>query len=185
VQTRRVRRLLKLIQALQSGRSNTVEDLVQLTGSSRRTVFRDLELLADAGVSYTFDRSAGRNTTAGAAMLPPVMLTHAEALSLLVSVRYALGRQFATDPTVAASAGLKLESMLPPAIQQHCGRLLERVEIRPGPSSDPQAIVDTFQLLQNALSRSVKIKARYDSYAERAVIDNVLHPHRLVFINRG
>ena len=57
MRTRRIERLLKFIQALQSGRSKTVDDLAELTGVSRRTVFRDLELLSRVGVRYTYDRT--------------------------------------------------------------------------------------------------------------------------------
>lgn len=59
----RIERLLKLIQSLQSGRAQAVDDLAKLTGVSRRTIFRDLDLLTRAGIPYTFDRANKRYLT--------------------------------------------------------------------------------------------------------------------------
>ena len=183
--TKRIERLLKLIQALQAGRANTVKGLAALVGVSRRTVFRDLELLSRAGIHYTFDRHSRRYDTDSATLLPPVTLTHAEALALLVATRFAVARQLVPDPATAISVSLKVESMLPRVLQDSCGPLLGCIEVRPAPASDPESIGNALPALQNALARRVKIQLRYDSYAEERVVELVLHPYRLAYIHRG
>lgn len=55
----RLKRVLQLMRALQRGQPRTAEELACLLSVSRRTVFRDLELLAEAGISYTYNRSTG------------------------------------------------------------------------------------------------------------------------------
>ena len=45
-QTLRIERLLKLIRALESGPARSADELAELADVSRRTIFRDLELLA-------------------------------------------------------------------------------------------------------------------------------------------
>jgi len=185
VRTGRVERLLKLMQVLQSGRSAGVEDLARLAGVSRRTVFRDIELLSRAGIPYSFDRVTKRYSAERPSLLPPVALTHAEALALMLAARSLVTRPFVPDQAAAVSAGLKLESMLPTAILDFCGPLLERTEIRPEPASDPTSIVDTLPILQTALMRRSKVFVRYDSYFEQKVIDVTLHPYRLAYIHRG
>lgn len=185
VNTKRVERLLKLIQALQSGRSKTVEDLAKLAGVSRRTVFRDLELLARAGIRYTYDRHTRRYSTEQTMLLPPVTLTHSEALALLLAARYVISHRGISHEAVAASAALKLESMLPPPIRDYCGSLMERMEIRGDRVSDTTSILDTISILQTAILHENKVRVRYDSYYEGRVIDVVLHPYRLAYIHRG
>ena len=48
------------MRALQSGQPGTPDELACLFGVSRRTLFRDLEVLAEAGMSCTYDSSTGR-----------------------------------------------------------------------------------------------------------------------------
>ncbi len=58
--SRRVTRLLRLMRALQSGQPGTPDELARFFGVSRRTLFRDLEVLAEAGIRCTYDSSTGR-----------------------------------------------------------------------------------------------------------------------------
>ncbi len=55
----RLKRVLQLMRALQSGPPSTPDELALRFGVSRRTVFRDLELLTEAGISNTYNRSTG------------------------------------------------------------------------------------------------------------------------------
>ena len=181
----RIERLLKLIQSLQSGRAQAVDDLVKLTGVSRRTIFRDLDLLTRAGIPYTFDRANKRYSTERTTLLPPVSLTHADALALLMTTRFLRSGAQAPDAAAAESAALKIESMLPAALRDYCVPLVEHTEIRPAPASDASAVAETIPLLQSALARRKKVRIRYDSYYEGHVLDVTLHPYRLAFIHRG
>ncbi|MCH7597171.1 MAG: HTH domain-containing protein, partial [Planctomycetes bacterium] len=126
MRTKRIERLLKLLQALQEGVPVTVEELARLIDVSRRTVFRDLSLLGEAGIRFNYDRETRRYTAERPALLPPVSLTHAEALSLMMASRYMLDRPFVTDRALGARAALKLESMLPTVLLEFCGRMLTR-----------------------------------------------------------
>ena len=51
----RIHRLLKLISLLQAGRGYNIEGLRPACGVSRRTIFRDLDLLRQSGVPLYFD----------------------------------------------------------------------------------------------------------------------------------
>jgi proteasome accessory factor B len=183
--TRRIERLLKLIQALESGRSKTVDDLAAFAGVSRRTVFRDLKLLSGAGLRYAYERETRRYSADRETLLPPVTLSHAEALVLMLAMRHLVGHQSLVDESVAASASLKLESMLPAAIRDYCRPLLRRMEIRGGPVSDTASIREAIALLQTALADQMKVRISYDSYSERSAIEAVLHPYRIAHIHRG
>lgn len=183
--TNRVERLLKIIQALHSGRAYTATDLAKLAGISRRTVFRDIQLLTRSGIEYSFDRNSGCYSVRGAAMLPPISLTHAEALTLLVATRHGLVSRFAPDRAAALSVGLKVESLLPDVLRNSCGPLLDGIEVRPAQTSDPESVADPIATLQEALVQWTTVRIRYDSYFDRKIIGLILHPYRLVFIHRG
>ena len=185
VGTKKVERLLRPIQTLQAARSLSVAELAALAGVSRRTVFRDLELLGRAGLQYSYDKVARRYSPEKTKLLPPVTLTHADALALVSAARDLVQGGIYSDENAATSVGLKLESMLPPAIQDYCGPLLERMEIRPDPASESAAIHSTLSILQTALVKQRKIRASYDSYHEGRVIDVTLRPYRLAYLHRG
>lgn len=183
--TKRVERLLALIQALQSGRALTAEDLAQQLSVSRRTVFRDLELLAEAGIPYEYDRASKRYSTEHIALLPPVNVTHAEALALITATRHLMQHQSILDQPAAASAAMKIEGLLPQPLQDYCGAVLENVEIRHDPASDPQAASSIMPALQIAMAKRRKIRVEYDSLHDNEIIDVVLEPYRLAYLHRG
>jgi len=181
----RIQRLLKLIHTLQSGRPYSVEDLAEILDVNRRTVFRDLKLLTGVGIKFSYDRPTRRYHADRENALPPVSLTYAEALSLLLTTRHVLKSTIVADRSAAVSAALKIESLLPRAMQDYCGTLLEHVEVKHGPSSDSGAVTDTFALLQASLAARRKVRVRYDSYYEGKPISEVLHPYRLAHIHAG
>ncbi len=185
MQSKRVTRLLKLLQLLQSGEPLTVEEMGERVGVSRRTAFRDLSLLGDAGLRFEYDRDTKRYSASKHSLLPPVTLSHGEALTLMMAVRYVLERPWCVDRAVASSAALKLQSMLPSALVDYCWRMLGGVEVSRGQVSDSTGIVDTLSLLQSAVADGQRIRVRYDSYYEGKAIDDTLVPYRVVFRHRG
>src|SRR4029079_19222022 len=80
---KRITRLLQLLQMLQSGAGANANGLSQACGVNKRTIFRDLESLRQAGVPLAFDKEENRYSIPGAFFLPPTNFTAAEALSLV------------------------------------------------------------------------------------------------------
>lgn len=185
MRTRRIRRILKLLQALETGKPQHADALAEAVGASRRTVFRDLELLAEAGVRYTYDRNTHRYSTDRATLLPPVSLSHGEALALLVSIKAFRRRGMAPDDQAAVLAALKLESLLPEPIRKECGAVVERIEIRPEPASDAASVREIVAVFQGAIADRRKVHVAYDSYYDNTVIDVTLCPYRVAYIHRG
>jgi len=185
VQTKRVERLLRLIQTLQSGRAVTIDEMAVSVGVSRRTVFRDLEVLTRAGLAFDFDRASKRYHASKAALLPPVTLSHGEALAVLLAMRSVAAGPLSWDKQVAASAAIKIEGMLPPLIRDHCGTLMDKTEFRPAPASDPTSINGAVQTIQAALARQCRLAIRYDSLTGGEVIETTLCPYRMAFIHRA
>jgi len=67
----RIARLLALIRMLQDGRSHKSDDVARLLGVSRRTIFRDLRALRDAGVVTISDRATGIRLPSSYINMPP------------------------------------------------------------------------------------------------------------------
>ena len=86
----RISRLVQLISLLQAGKGQNADELSALCGVSRRTMFRDLDLLRQAGVPVLFDDDEGWYRLEQHYFLPPTTFTAEEALAMLL-VCYELG----------------------------------------------------------------------------------------------
>lgn len=80
----RIHRLLQRIGLLQVGRGYNTESLALECGVSRRTIFRDLEVLRQSGIPLAFDERQQHYCIPGSCLLPPTNFTPEEALSLVV-----------------------------------------------------------------------------------------------------
>lgn len=118
METKRLSRILSLLQALQTGQPLRIDDLADRMQVHRRTLFRDLKLLGKAGIPFSYDRQTRCYRASKPVLLPPVALTHAEALSLIMAVHCLLERPIAANLASIRSAGLKLRAMLPLAVQK-------------------------------------------------------------------
>ena len=185
VKATRIHRLLKLITLLQTGRHYQAPDLAREFNVSRRTLFRDLNLLKQSGIPLVYDGAARSYVIERDFFLPPVNFTLPEVLGLtMVLSKY--GTEAAL-PNFGAAAGamMKIESMLPRAIQDYCGSALEQIEVRHGPLVDASRAARPFELLWQAVQKRESLNVTYDSYYEKREIRTRIDPYRLVFISRA
>ena len=80
----RIYRLLRLITLLQGGRTYTARELARELEVSRRTIFRDLNMLELAHIPYYYDPKRGGYKINRHFFLPPINLTLSEALAVLM-----------------------------------------------------------------------------------------------------
>ena len=118
---RRINRLLRLIQMLQWEGRCSLETLCAKLGVTRRTIFRDLKVLEQAGMPCTFDKDSQSYMLIRESLLPPLTMSLEEALALTVLTRKALHSRVFPGHRAALTAALKIESALPPDIRRHCG----------------------------------------------------------------
>ncbi len=173
---------------MQSGKSYAVEDLSKIFGTSRRTIFRDLKELQAIGVPYHFDSDTGGYVIDPEFFLPPVDLDLKEALSLLMlvhKVRDEIQLPFSKSAMLAA---LKIENNLPPNIRRYCNTALKNISATIGAQAPVQSsggLDAVFTQLQNALTRKRKVNLRYNSLAEKKIIDVELSPYHLFYNQRA
>jgi len=181
----RIYRLLRLITMLQSGRSYTAGELAQELEVSRRTVFRDLNMLEMARIPYYFDPERRGYKISQHFFLPPVNLTITEALAMLIlSSRMKSSRQL---PLLSqgARAAAKVESILPSRIREHLGNVVERVGMSLGQVSRHEGTEDVFDQLTAAIASRKVCRLIYISFHEHKQIATTIRPLRLVFLGRA
>ena len=188
----RLYRLLHLITLLRSGRRYDADTLTKELGISRRTVFRDLNILSAAGVPYYFDEEANGYAINQSFFLPALNLTLDEALAMLLASRKMIGQLPFPLFQQASQAAVKIESSLPRAIQDHCGSIMDRFEIRWPALAEDRTLDDKFHQIRLAIERQRKVRILYESLYEAKnnhplgkTIEAAISPYRLVFIHRA
>ncbi len=181
----RIHRLLRLITMLQTGRGYSANDLARELEVSRRTIFRDLNMLEMAHIPYYFDSETGGYQISRHFFLPPINLTLTEALAMLVLT--GRGRSSGNLPLLSqgTKAAMKLESALPHPIREHVGSVIDRLSVSLGPVSRHEGLDAIFDQFTEAVGARRVCRIVYISFHEREQIVTNVHPLRLIFISRG
>ena len=83
----RFERSLGILLHLRSGKEMSASDLAQRLGVSRRTIYRDMDVLSTLGVPVYAERGhAGGFRLLEGYFLPPIMFSKGEAVALLLSL---------------------------------------------------------------------------------------------------
>ncbi len=181
----RIHRLLRLITLLQGARRYTAADLAEELEVSKRTIFRDLNMLELAGIPYHFEPDRGGYTIRQHFFLPPINLTITEALSMLMLTGRARGVGRIPLMAHAARAAMKVESALPASIRRHVGSVIDRLSVSLTPVARHSGLDATFDDLTGAIVQRRICRVVYISFHERKQIKTSLHPLRLAFIGRA
>lgn len=184
----RIHRLLKLATMLQSGRNYDTPLLAEELGVSRRTVFRYLDVLRSVGMDFVHDPQMGGYQAKPGSLLRPVDFNLTEALALLLASRGV--RHSPAEPSIpllraAASAALKIESVLPGPVQEYCRELINKIIIHPVAAARHKHTAGFFEMIQKAIHQKRKLKMVYRSLAERERIETTLSVYRLLFCQRA
>lgn len=182
----KIRRLMKLMEYLQSGRGHNSRDLAELCGITRRQVFRDLRLLQDAGLPVQFDSGRQSYRLPQATFLPPLELTVPEALSLIVlALGLGDGRRGIPLQEPARDAAIKLLGNLPAHFRQQIGDLAEQIHIQTPARTELTGGPATLERLHAALRRRRRLRLLYDSLFEQRQISTLLSPYKLLFVGHS
>jgi proteasome accessory factor B len=184
VSTSRIHRLLRLITLLQGRQGYTADDLARELEVSRRTIFRDLNMLEMAHIPYYFDREAGGYRISRHFFLPPVNLTLPETLSVLLLTGRLRGGRNVPLIEHGARAAMKFESVLPASLAEGLGSVIDRLHVYLPPNS-PHDGEDAFDELARAVAEHRVCRMQYESFYEGRTIDVEFWPLRLIFRGRG
>ena len=181
----RLHRVLKLITLLQGDRFYNGNVLARECGVSRRTIYRDLNLIERAGIPFYYDRKSGGYKIHRTGLLPAINLDLEEALAMIL-LASELGRGGGLPLLGAArDAAAKIESSLPLGLRASLGALLPNVRLRTGPTARHNALRDTYQQVRRAMARHESLDAVYISFHDAGQIRTRLWPYWLLFHERA
>ncbi|HVU87983.1 MAG TPA: WYL domain-containing protein [Pirellulales bacterium] len=152
---------------------------------SRRTIFRDLEVMRLAGVPMQFEDAEQQYRIPGMNFLPPTNFTPEEALSLLVLCYHLGDRSGVPFHAPARSAALKLECALPERLREYLRDATSAIQMRMEPTSQARGAAPYYQQLIDAIRSRRSVRIEYDSFSDRALIRTKLSPYRLLFSRRS
>ena len=181
----RIHRLLRVITLLQGGRGYTANKLAEELEVSRRTIFRDLNMLEMAHIPYYFDADKGGYLISRHFFLPPINLTLTEALAILLLAGRMKSSSRMPLMSQGAKAAIKVESALPHAIREHVGSMLDRLSVSLAPVSRQEGLDAMFDSLADATARRLVCRIVYISFHERRQMAVTIHPLRLLFMSRA
>ncbi len=170
---------------LQAGRRCNVNKLAEEVGVSRRTIFRDVSVLKDAGIQIAFDDDTETYNIEQSYYLKPMNLTLEEGLAVMLMTRKMADARVLPMVGSIVSAGLKIESALPEDVVKHCGEMLQGVEFDWPQVSDVDSVSDILYRIQQAIANQRKLRIAYESYHEKSEIQTTLRPYRALFRGRG
>jgi len=181
----RLHRVLKLVTALQVGRSYNAAQLAADCGVSRRTIYRDLNIIEKAGIPVFFDRDSRRYQIHPTALMPPINLSLDEALALvlLASELGRTGRLPLFQP--ARDAAAKIEASLPLGLRAAIGAIVPHMAVRTGPTARHNALQEAYRTVQRAIQRREPLEAVYVSFHDAGQIRTRLEPYWLLFNERA
>ncbi|MHB8902400.1 MAG: helix-turn-helix transcriptional regulator, partial [Thermoguttaceae bacterium] len=152
---------------------------------SRRTIFRDLDVLRQSGVPLIFDENEQRYHVPSDYYLPPTNFTPDEALALIVLCSD-LG-EHARLPFFrpAHSAALKLESSLPDRLRRQLRGPGAAIKIRLEPSNQLAEHQTVYDQLVDALARRRCVRIGYRGPLDSEEMSTRVQPYRLLFSRRS
>jgi predicted DNA-binding transcriptional regulator YafY len=173
-------RLLEMLLLLQTRGRVTAAELAERLEVSPRTVYRDAEALASAGVPLYTER--GRS--GGIRLLPGFRtdvtgLTREEARALFV-LTIGVAQQDLGLGSQLRSAVLKVMRALPAPFQPEAAATSQRILVDPQAWMRPADPVGQLNVLQCAVFRDRRLRLRYRSSGQDAVSERLVDPYGLV-----
>ena len=180
----RIGRIVQILTTLQAGKKCSAQELAQIFGTSRRTIFRDLKELQTAGLPYRYDSQSGGYEAAPQFHLPPIDLNLQEALSLLLLAHKVSSQMELPFRKSALLAALKIENNLPAKIRQYCNISLSRITAHLAAQAPAELLDKTFEHLQCAIEKKRKVNICYHSLFEGGDIELEFEPYHLFYNQR-
>ncbi|WP_172991869.1 helix-turn-helix transcriptional regulator [Lacipirellula parvula] len=178
---KRITRLLQLLQTLQAGQGENADALAKACGMSRRTAFRDLETLREAGVPLQFDKTSGRYSITADYFLRPTNFSFDEALSIVALTSDLGAGTEAPFFGAARSAALKIQGALAADLRKEVQLLGRFISIRLNALDQLKGSEAVYARLVESLAERHVAQIRYQSLTEWEVIETKLRPYQLFF----
>lgn len=173
---------MKLILMLQQSNSRlTVDDIAEKFGVSRRTVFRDFNVLSELNVPVTWDKYSGYGIMRGY-KIPPLMFTSKELATIMVGLNFVKSQVDQTLVEDAEGVELKIKEVVPDELLEFMESLEERTVVDPflhfGAEKKEGG---NWYLVSSAISQDKRIQFSYRSKSDEKTTERKIDPYLLVF----
>jgi len=174
-------RRIKLITLLQSRKYLTVDEIANEFDISRRTVFRDMNILAEMNIPVISDRDRGYSFSK-THTIPPLMFTERELSTLIVGLNFLKGQVDQGLSSDARNVEMKIQSVLPTELKSFMQTVSQKVILFPYQSDVAFERIDEnwFHIL-TAINQSKSIRCTYTSKSENSTSDRIIDPYLLVY----
>ena len=176
----RISRLVQLIGLLQAGRHENADTLAAQCKVSRRTIFRDLDLLRISDVPVLFDDEHGSYRIPSNYYLPPTNFSADEALAVLL-LCFELGTDSRLPFYGALEAGRSSSSPACPPPRDRLREATGSVHIQFSPTNRLTGQEPIYRQLLNAATCRRAVRIAYDSFSDERAISTKLSPYCLLF----
>ena len=175
-------RRMKLILLLQeSKRRLTVDEIAREFGVSRRTVFRDFNVLSELNVPVTWDEQSGYGIMEGY-KVPPLTFTAREIATIMVGLNFVRSQVDQTLIEDGRGVELKIKNVLPDDLKQFMNSISEKTIVDPFLhfGHEKKQGGNWFEIT-SAISQSKKIRFTYKSVSTGRESDREVDPYLVVF----
>jgi proteasome accessory factor B len=178
--SQRITRLIRLIEVLKKGGGHNATGLAKTCNVSRRTIFRDIEVLRFAGLPVGYDEELDCYKMMCGDDLQPIRVTPSEAFALVAIVLQTGLRDRLPIYESAASATHKLWSGVSATAKRRLHRLRRAIVVRPSQTNTLSGKAKLFQQLVEARVSGRVVRIAYDTGQDNSIIKTTLRPYQLV-----
>jgi predicted DNA-binding transcriptional regulator YafY len=176
----RTDRLLAIVLELQGRKNCRAEELAAIFETSKRTIYRDIQALCEAGVPVIAIPGIGYKLSEGY-FLPPLTFNADEAVMLLLGTNY-IADNFDQDYQLAAlSACRKIMGVLPEKLATEVQQRQERIRLMNMTENQP----DSLKALRRAVIENQVISFEYHARQSEAAepLRREVEPYAIVFMS--
>lgn len=171
--TKRLSRLTAILTILQTKRLLTASELANKFSVSKRTVYRDIKALEQAGVPILTEDGKGYSLMEGY-RIPPVMFTESEANALITAEQLILKNKDASFVKEYSEAINKIKSVLRNNTKDKANLLSDRTVFRQ--NADHNRTSNYLSTLQLALTNFNLVKIKYHSPDTNETTERIIEP---------
>lgn len=175
-------RRMKLILMLQESKKRlTVDELAEEFGVSRRTIFRDFNVLSEINVPVTWDQYSGYGVMEGY-KIPPLMFNSQELATIMVGLNFVKSQVDKKLVEDARGVELKIKNTVPQELKEFMGSLDNRTVVDPFLHfGSEKKEGGNWYLLSSAISQKKQLSFIYESRSDGKKTDRTIDPYLLVF----
>lgn len=175
-------RRMKLILMLQESKKRlTVDELADEFGVSRRTIFRDFNVLSEINVPVTWDQYSGYGVMEGY-KIPPLMFNSQELATIMVGLNFVKSQVDKKLVEDARGVELKIKNTIPQELKEFMSSLDNRTIVDPFLHfGSEKKEGGNWYLMSSAISQKKQLSFIYENKSDGKKSHRTIDPYLLVF----